>query len=118
MLGIRSAIARQIRGLLSDPASPRIVMAHDGSGLFAHCSTQLHHVRRAYPFRSVRLVDHDLSVDFARRNQIDDRMTVSATKPLTTGEEGVAFAPGELKYFCDGTETQPYAAPARHALPA
>lgn len=35
MLGIRSAIARQIRGLLSDPANPRIEMAHDGSGLFA-----------------------------------------------------------------------------------
>lgn len=34
MLGIRSAISRQIRGLLSDPASPRIVMAKDGSGLF------------------------------------------------------------------------------------
>jgi len=35
MLGIRSSIARQIRGLLSDPKNPRIEMAHDGSGLFA-----------------------------------------------------------------------------------
>ena len=35
MLGIRSSIARQIRGLLSDPANPRIEMARDGSGLFA-----------------------------------------------------------------------------------
>lgn len=35
MLGIRSSIARQIRGLLSDPANPRIEIAHDGSGLFA-----------------------------------------------------------------------------------
>jgi uncharacterized protein (DUF2236 family) len=35
MLGIRSAIARQIRGLLTDPANPRIVLARDGSGLFA-----------------------------------------------------------------------------------
>ncbi|QDZ08136.1 DUF2236 domain-containing protein [Sphingomonas panacisoli] len=35
MLGIRSAIARQIRGLLSDPTNPRIEMAHDGSGLFS-----------------------------------------------------------------------------------
>ncbi|MEO5493833.1 MAG: oxygenase MpaB family protein [Sphingomonas sp.] len=35
MLGIRSAIARQIRGLLSDPANPRIEIARDGSGLFA-----------------------------------------------------------------------------------
>lgn len=35
MLGIRSSIARQIRGLLSDPANPRIEIARDGSGLFA-----------------------------------------------------------------------------------
>ena len=35
MFGFRSAIARQIRGLLTDPANPRIVMARDGSGLFA-----------------------------------------------------------------------------------
>jgi uncharacterized protein (DUF2236 family) len=35
VLGIRSSIARQIRGLLSDPANPRIEMARDGSGLFA-----------------------------------------------------------------------------------
>ncbi|THD37798.1 MAG: DUF2236 domain-containing protein [Sphingomonas sp.] len=35
MLGLRSSIARQIRGLLSDPANPRIELAHDGSGLFA-----------------------------------------------------------------------------------
>ncbi|MBN8442705.1 MAG: class II glutamine amidotransferase [Thauera sp.] len=76
----------------------------DGEALFAHCSTQLHHVGRAHPFKSVRLVDHDLSVDFSRRNHPDDRMSVIATKPLTTGEEWVAFAPGELKHFRDGTE--------------
>lgn len=35
MIGLRSAIARQVRGLLSDPANPPIVMARDGSGLFA-----------------------------------------------------------------------------------
>ena len=35
MIGLRSAIARQVRGLLSDPANPRIVIARDGSGLFA-----------------------------------------------------------------------------------
>ncbi|MDB5679682.1 oxygenase MpaB family protein [Sphingomonas bacterium] len=35
MLGIRSSIARQIRGLLADPANPRIELARDGRGLFA-----------------------------------------------------------------------------------
>jgi uncharacterized protein (DUF2236 family) len=35
MLGIRSAVARQVRGLISDPATPPIAIARDGSGLFA-----------------------------------------------------------------------------------
>src|SRR3569623_8398 len=35
MLGLRSTIARQVRGLLSDPANPPIQIARDGSGLFA-----------------------------------------------------------------------------------
>lgn len=35
MLGLRSAIARQIRGLVSDPAAPAMTIARDGSGLFA-----------------------------------------------------------------------------------
>ncbi|HEX4695966.1 oxygenase MpaB family protein [Sphingomonas sp.] len=35
MLGLRSTIARQVRGLLSDPANPPIRIARDGSGLFA-----------------------------------------------------------------------------------
>jgi uncharacterized protein (DUF2236 family) len=35
MLGIRSAVARQVRGLLSDPANAPIAIARDGSGLFA-----------------------------------------------------------------------------------
>ena len=34
MLGLRSAIARQIRGLVSDPANPPVAIARDGSGLF------------------------------------------------------------------------------------
>ena len=35
MLGIRSAVARQVRGLISNPANPPIAIARDGSGLFA-----------------------------------------------------------------------------------
>lgn len=90
----------------------------DGGGLFAHCSTQLHRVRRAHPFTSARLVDHDLSVDFSRRNHVDDRMTVIATKPLTTGEEWIAFAPGELKYFRDGAEAAAHRLPVGDAVAA
>lgn len=35
MIGLRSAIARQVRGLVADPSTPAIARALDGSGLFA-----------------------------------------------------------------------------------
>lgn len=35
MLSLRSAIARQVRGMLSDPANPAIEIAAEGGGLFA-----------------------------------------------------------------------------------
>jgi uncharacterized protein (DUF2236 family) len=35
MIGLRSAIARQVRGMLTDPANPPIELARDGSGMFA-----------------------------------------------------------------------------------
>jgi predicted glutamine amidotransferase len=74
----------------------------DGELFFAHCSTQLHYVVREYPFRTARLVDCDLAIDFSRHNHLDDRMAVIATAPLTSGEAWVAFLPGELKMFVHG----------------
>jgi len=76
----------------------------DGHRLFAHCSTQLHWLRRQSPFGTARLVDCPRSIDFARLNHRDDRMTVVATRPLTEDEPWVAFLPGELKLFSLGTE--------------
>ncbi|ENO86077.1 class II glutamine amidotransferase [Thauera linaloolentis] len=74
-----------------------------GQGLFAHCSTSLYHVERAYPFSQASLIDCDLRVHFGHLNHLDDSMCVIATKPLTTGEDWAAFAPGELRYFTGGT---------------
>lgn len=79
----------------------------DGELLFAHCSTALHYVLRAYPFRDARLIDCDLAIHFGRHNHLDDRIAVIATTPLTTGETWVAFAPGELKLFVHGTPATP-----------
>jgi glutamine amidotransferase len=89
----------------------------DGQDLFAHCSTSLHHVARAHPFRAVRLLDHDLGVDLAQLNRADERMTVITTRPLTSGEDWVAFRPGELKHFRDGLEAslRPVSAPLQPA---
>ena len=77
-------------------------MLSNGDVLFAHCSTNLHYVARAYPFSTARLIDCDLTIDFSEHNDRDDRMTVIATKPLTSNETWIAFRPGELKMFCEG----------------
>lgn len=74
----------------------------DGDVFFAHCSTELHYVVREYPFRDARLVDCDVAINFSRHNHLDDRMSVIATAPLTTGEAWLAFKPGELKMFVHG----------------
>jgi predicted glutamine amidotransferase len=74
----------------------------DGELLFAHCSTQLHYVMRAYPFARASLVDCAHSIDFRHHNGADDRMAVIATQPLTSDETWHAFVPGELKVFADG----------------
>lgn len=74
----------------------------DGDTLFAHCSTKLHYVLRAYPFSVAKLIDCDLSIDFSQHNHLDDRIAVIATEPLTSNEAWTAFAPGELKMFAAG----------------
>jgi glutamine amidotransferase len=74
----------------------------NGEVQFAHCSTHLHYVTRQYPFTKAQLVDCELSIDFNEHNHLDDCITVIATKPLTSNENWVAFAPGELKMFQNG----------------
>lgn len=82
-------------------------MLSNGEVLFAHCSTQLHYIARAYPFSTARLIDCDLTIDFSVHNHRDDRMTVIATKPLTSDESWTAFHPGELKMFAEGLLATP-----------
>jgi predicted glutamine amidotransferase len=86
----------------------------DGDALFAHCSTHLHYVVREYPFRSARLVDCDLAINFSQHNHLDDRMSIIATEPLTTDEAWLAFQPGELNMFIHGAPCPAPAAPVRH----
>ncbi|MCX8517278.1 MAG: class II glutamine amidotransferase [Rhodoferax sp.] len=74
----------------------------NGLALWAHASTQLHYVLRAYPFSHIQLKDEDLRVDLAQLNGPDDRLAIIVTEPLTTNENWVAMQPGELRAFCDG----------------
>lgn len=77
-------------------------MLSNGEALWTHCSTQLHWLVREHPFRSARLADEDLSVDFANVTTPSDRVAVIVTEPLTSDERWTPLASGELAVFRDG----------------
>ena len=80
----------------------------NGLALWAHASTRLdstglYYVERKAPFAHATLCDEDVSINFADHTRPTDRVAVVVTAPLTTNEAWIAFAPGELKVFADGT---------------
>jgi glutamine amidotransferase len=77
----------------------------NGQALWAHASTKLYYVLRAHPFPEVHLKDEDLSVNLAKFNSPEDRLAIVVTEPLTTDEDWVAMAPGQLNVFMDGVTT-------------
>jgi len=77
-------------------------MLDNGQALWAHCSTQLHHIVRQHPFRQASLHDEDVTVDFAQHTSPSDRVAVVVTEPLTKDEKWQPFAPGEIRVFVDG----------------
>jgi predicted glutamine amidotransferase len=89
----------------------------NGQALWAHASTKLHYVLRSYPFTQVHMKDEDVSVDLATLNGPQDRLAIVVTEPLTSNENWVAMAPGELQVFVDG-ELAACAQPARATLTA
>ena len=74
----------------------------NGQALWAHASTQLHYLIRQYPFAEVHLKDEDLRVDLGELNSKDDRICIVVTEPLTTNEDWIALAAGDLRVFVDG----------------
>jgi len=74
----------------------------NGRALFAHCSTQLHYLVRAWPFNKAHLIDADITLDFAEVTCQDDRVAVIATRPLTDNERWTPFEAGQLMMFEDG----------------
>src|SRR6476661_6358083 len=77
-------------------------MLDNGQALWAHCSTQLHHIVRQHPFARASLQDEDVTVDFAQHTSPRDRVAVVVTEPLTKDEQWHAFAAGEMRVFVDG----------------
>ncbi|SHF85101.1 glutamine amidotransferase [Lampropedia hyalina DSM 16112] len=74
----------------------------NGEALWAHATTHLCYLERAWPFSKASLSDEDLSIDFAERNQPGDRTAIVVTAPLTHNEQWTHFQSGELKVFVDG----------------
>ena len=77
-------------------------MLSNGQALWAHCSTNLHHLIRQHPFTRASLRDDDVTVDFADLTAPTDRVAIVVTEPLTRDEAWLPFAPGELRVFVDG----------------
>ena len=77
-------------------------MLSNGQALWAHCSTNLHHLIRQHPFTRASLRDDDVTVDFADLTAPTDRVAIIVTEPLTLDEAWQPFAPGELRVFVDG----------------
>ncbi len=74
----------------------------NGQTMFAHCSTRLWYLLRQWPFSNAKLIDADLSMDFAQTNTQNDRLCVIATQPLTTNEPWQQLAPGQLLWVENG----------------
>ncbi len=105
------AALAELAGAVAAHGSFNFILSN-GELMFAHCSTSLHYVLRAYPFSVARLIDCDLSIDFRQHNHLDDRIAVIATAPLTSDEPWQAFAPGELRLFVAGQAVASPTAPA------
>ncbi len=78
------------------------MLLSNGQALWVHASTSLHYVLRQHPFRTARLADEDLSVNFAEHTHASDRVAVVVTAPLTTDEVWTRCPTGEVMVFADG----------------
>ena len=96
-----SATLRELAPVPAAHGSFNFVLSN-GQALWAHCSTNLHHIVRQHPFTQASLQDEDVTVDFSRHTTERDRVAVIVTEPLTRNEAWIKFAPGELRVFVDG----------------
>ena len=78
------------------------MLLSNGTALWAHASTHLHYLVRQYPFATAVLSDEEMEVDFSTLTQMQDRVAVIATQPLTRNEQWTVIAPGTLMAFVDG----------------
>lgn len=95
--------------LLIAPYGTFNFLLSNGQALWAHASTKpdsssLYYIERKDPFAHATLSDEDVSINFADHTLPTDRVALVVTTPLTTNENWIAFAPGELKVFANGAQ--------------
>ncbi len=98
------ALADYIRGLCRTIGATGTfnMMLSDSRHLFCHCSTELCWLTRRAPFGKARLIDTEMSVDFAELTTPRDIVTIIATRALTHDEPWRAMEPGSLAVFRAG----------------
>ena len=74
----------------------------NGELLFAHASTHLSYIIRQAPFKTARLKDQELEIDFNEVTTNHDRVAIIATTPLTDDETWVKMDAGTLWMFQEG----------------
>lgn len=74
----------------------------DSRHLYAFCSNHLCWLTRCAPFGEARLIDDDVTVDFAKETTPRDIVTVIATHPLTNNETWTIMQPDEFVVFREG----------------
>lgn len=69
---------------------------------FAHASTHLAYIVRQAPFKTARLKDQEMTVDFSEVTTHADRVAIIATIPLTNDEEWTVMDRGTIWLFREG----------------
>lgn len=77
-------------------------MFSNGEWMIVHASTLLHYIVRQAPFGEAKLLDDDVTIDFAEVTTSKDRVAVIATLPLTSNETWTQLAQNELLMFEEG----------------
>lgn len=74
----------------------------NGKYLWAHASTNLCYIERAWPFTRAHLSDADLAVDFSQETTPADKVAVIVTAPLTRDENWQTMPKHVLHVFEGG----------------
>lgn len=74
----------------------------NGNWMIVHANTLLHYIIRKAPFGQAKLLDDDVSINFAAVTTPQDHVAVIATLPLTCNETWTQLAQNELLMFKEG----------------